>query len=387
MADDKTPYGSKPEPYGSTPPPSGRMSLPADPELPRLTGSAAAPETLRGRRIALGILLLLSFLTVARIAAPLWVGIAFGTMVAFVAQPGYRRLAALLGDRRPLAAAITTVLAGVLTAVAGTASVYLLTRELFALMARFQGPLNAHSIDGMFGARGGALLTRFGISRADAAARFARELETLAGYAAQAAGILLQTTTSAFLGLVIGLMTMYYVLLEWPRIPVHLERVLPLDPRHTRALVLEFRDVGRAAMVGTIATAALQGVLGGIGYALLGIPQAVTWALITAIASFLPVAGTFFVWVPMGIWLIAEGRLLAGVFMLIWGFFIVVGFVDYVVRPRMVRGHGSTNPLLMLIALLGGLEVFGLAGLLVGPILISLFLAILRIYEREVSLA
>lgn len=371
---------------GSTPPPSGRHSL-GDEELPRISGSVVAPETMRGRRIALGILLLLSFLTVARIAAPLWVGIAFGTMVAFVAQPIYRKLVVLLGDRRVLAASITTVFAGVVTAVVGTASVYLLTRELFALIVRFQGPLNARSIEAMMGSRGAALLTRFGINRADAAARIARELETLAGYAAQAAGILLQTTTSAFLGLVIGLMTMYYVLLEWPRIPVHLEKVLPLDPRHTRALVLEFRDVGRAAMVGTIATAALQGVLGGIGYALLGIPQAVTWALITAIASFLPVAGTFFVWVPMGIWLIAEGRLLAGVFMLIWGFFVVVGFVDYVVRPRMVRGHGSTNPLLMLIALLGGLEVFGLAGLLVGPILISLFLAILRIYEREVSLA
>jgi predicted PurR-regulated permease PerM len=138
-------------------------------------------------------------------------------------------------------------------------------------------------------------------------------------------------------------------------------------------------------MVGTIAPAVLQGILGWIGYGIVQLPQAFIWGLLTGIASFLPVAGTMLIWTPIGIYLIAEGRLLAGVFVLLWGLFIVVGMVDYVVRPRMVRGPGSTNPLLMLIALLGGIEVFGLAGLLVGPILLSLFLAILRIYEREVS--
>jgi predicted PurR-regulated permease PerM len=372
-------------PSEAPPPPSIPPASLSDEELPRLTMSVAAPELVRGRRVALGILLLLSSLAVARIAAPLWVGIAFGTMVAFVAQPGYRRLAYRLGNRRSLAAAMMTTLAGVITLLSGAAATYVLTRELFVLIARLQGRARAGSLEWILGETGMGLLAKLGIDRVQAGAWFSRQLEQLAGYAAQAAGVLLQTTTSALLGLVIGLMTMYYVLLEWRRIPVHLERVLPLDPRHTRALVLEFRDVGRAAMVGTIATALLQGILGWIGYGLVQLPQAFIWGLITGIASFLPVAGTMLVWTPIGIWLIAEGRLLAGVFVLLWGFFMVVGMVDYVVRPRMVRGHGSTNPLLMLIALLGGLDVFGLAGLLVGPILMSLFLAIMRIYEREVS--
>jgi predicted PurR-regulated permease PerM len=372
-------------PSDEPPPPSIPPSALSDEELPRIAVSAAAPETVRGRRVALGVLLLLSFLTVARIAAALWVGIAFGTMVAFVAQPSYRRLAYRLGNRRSLAAVLMTALAGVLTLVSGFFAIYILTRELFALIARIQGKTGAGSLDWILGDTGIRLLSKLGIDRVQAGAWYSRQLEQLAGYAGQAAGVLLQTTTGALLGLVIGLMTMYYVLLEWRRIPVHLERVLPLDPRHTRALVLEFRDVGRAAMVGTIATALLQGILSGIGYALVKIPQSVTWGLITGIASFLPVAGTMLVWTPIGLWLIAEGHPLAGIFVLMWGLFVVVGMVDYVVRPRMVRGHGSTNPLLMLIALLGGIEVFGLAGLLVGPILMSLFLAIMRIYEREVS--
>jgi predicted PurR-regulated permease PerM len=175
------------------------------------------------------------------------------------------------------------------------------------------------------------------------------------------------------------------VLLEWPRIPVHLERVLPLDPRHTRALVLEFRDVGRAAVIGTIGAAFVQGVLAGAGYAMIGVPRYLTWGIITALASFLPVVGTMLIWTPIGLYMLLIGRPFAGMFLLGWGMFMVVGLVDYVVRPRLVRGHGSTNPLLMLVALLGGIEVFGLAGVLVGPVIMSLFLAILRIYERDTA--
>ncbi|MBI2389865.1 MAG: AI-2E family transporter [Deltaproteobacteria bacterium] len=365
------------------PPPSdrSRISQQIDEELPKVAQSAAAPVTARGRRLALGVLLLLSFLMVARIAAPLWVGIAFGTMVAFVAQPTYRRLVVRLGHRRQLAAVITTVIVGVLTTVGGGLTVYLLTTELFSIIAKFQGQSGADWLPEPVV----QLFARFGVERAQVAARVSAELGKLAGYAAEVTAVLLQTTTSAFLELVIGLMTMYYVLLEWPRIPVHIERVMPLDPRHTRALILEFRDVGRAAMIGTLATALIQGTLGWIGYALAKFPQAFLWGMFTALASFLPVLGTFLVWLPIGIWLLATGRPLAGAFVLAWGFFIVVGLVDTYIRPRMVRGHGSTNQLLMLVALLGGLEVFGLAGLIVGPIFISLFLAILRIYEREIT--
>jgi predicted PurR-regulated permease PerM len=363
-----------------------RVSLQlSDTELPRLLASPVAPETKRGRRIALTFVVILCFLAVAWIASPIWVGLALGTVMAFTAQPIYRKLAGKNHEHRVLAAAVTTVVGGILTAALGAVCLYIVTRELILLVDLFQRKMASGSLSELIGDRSARALDHLGIHRAEAMAKIRHELSAATDYATGAVGVILQTTTSAVLGLIIALMTMYYVLLEWPRIAVRLERVLPLDPRHTRALMLEFRDVGRSSFVGTIATAIVQGTLGGIGYAIAGVSNAVTLAILTAVASFLPLVGTALVWAAVAVYLIATGQILAAVFVLVWGLLVVMALSDYVIRPRLVGGKDHGHPLLMLVALLGGIEVFGLAGLIVAPILMSLFLAALRIFERELD--
>jgi predicted PurR-regulated permease PerM len=363
-----------------------RVSLPlSDTELPRLMVAPVAPETKRGRRIALTIVVMGCFLAVAWIASPIWVGLALGTVMAFTAQPLYRKMAGKEHEHRVLAAAVTTLVGGVITAVLGAICIYVITRELILLVDLFQRKMASGSLDQLIGERSAHALEHLGIHRAQAMAKIRHELSAATDYATGAVGVILQATSSAVLGLIIALMTMYYVLLEWPTIAVRLERVLPLDPRHTRALMLEFRDVGRSSFVGTIATAIVQGTLGGIGYAIAGVSNAVTLAVLTALASFLPIVGTALVWAGVAVYLIATGEILPAGFVLAWGLLVVMALSDYVIRPRLVGGKDHGHPLLMLIALLGGIEVFGLAGLIVAPIMMSLFLAALRIFERELD--
>lgn len=358
---------------------------PPDSELPRISNNPVAPETRKGRRMALAILLMLSFLTVAWIASPLWVGIMLGTVMAFTAQPLYRKLAMKIGDRKLLAAGLVTALSGLVTAAIFVLALYVLSNELIMLAGLLQRKMASGSLAELIGERGARLVARAGLNSNDVMGHVRAELAAMSQHAATAAGAvgtILHTTTMALLSLVMGLLTMYYVLLEWPRLAARLEGVLPLDPKHTRMLILEFREVGKSSFVGTIATALVQGIFGWMGYAMASVPHAVTFGLLTAIASFLPLVGTALVWGTLPIYLIISGRLGAGVFVLVWGFFIVMGVSDYVIRPRLVgKGHG--HPLLMLVALLGGIEAIGLAGLIVAPIVMSLFLAVLRIYERE----
>lgn len=356
-----------------------------DTELPRISIGPIAPEERRGRRLALTILVTLSFLTVAWIASPLWVGIALGTMMAFTAQPFYRQISKRIHSRAG-SAGIVTVTTGLASAATLAATMWVLTNELFQLVAILQSKMATGSLADLIGERNTRLLEHLGFHRAEMMERLRREAGAAVEYATRAIGLILETTTGATLGLIIALMTMYYVLLEWAHIAVRLERVLPLDPRHTRALILEFRDVGRSSFVGTLATALVQGLLGGIGYAMLGIPNAVTFGLLTALASFVPLIGTAIVWGAVAIYLAVTDHLLAGIFLAVWGVVVVQALSDYVIRPRLVGKKGDGHPLLMLIALLGGIEVFGLAGLFVGPILMSLFLAALRIYERELEI-
>jgi predicted PurR-regulated permease PerM len=364
---------------------SVRNLVALDSELPQISDNPVAPKTVQKRRTALGVLLLLSFLAVAVLAAPVWVGIVLGALMAFTAQPFYRTLSARLGGRKRTAALATTLLTGSSCMALGSASAYVLTTELFGVLAVLQRRLESATLAGLIGDHAASFVVRLGLNEAQIVRGIQVELGRATSYATQAAAVVLQTGVTTVVGLVIGCITMYYVLIEWPRFPVRLERVLPLDPRHTRALVLEFRDIGRSALIGTMATAIVQGVLATIGYVIFGLPHAVTWGLCTAVASFLPVAGTSLVWVPVSLYFASQGAILHATLQGVWGLFLVIGVGDYVLRPWLVGRRGKGQPLLILVAALGGMQVFGLAGIVVGPVMMSLFLAILTIYEREVD--
>jgi len=353
-----------------------------DAELPRVLSGSPAPETRRSQRLALSVLLVGSFLVAAWIASGLWVGIALGTVMAFTAQPLFRSLSHRLGDRRHLAAAIATACMGLVAGGLGALFLYVAVDQLVTIGALIEHKLQAGSLVAMVGEPAARLIDKLGMSRAMVMGRIHHGLEAGSGYAAVWAATVLQEATGAVLGLVMALLTMFYVLLEWRALIVRIERVLPLNPRHTRALILEFRQVGRGVLVGTVASAAVQGALAWVGYAVLGVPQALTWGLATLFASFLPVVGTAMVWGPIGAYLILDGRPFAGVSVLVWGVLVVMMATDYVIRPRLI-GRKAGHPLLVMFALLGGIEVLGLAGLIVAPILMSFFLAVLRIYERE----
>ena len=361
------------------PPP---LRLPSDAELPRVPTPIPLEAAKKHTRIvALGIVVLLTFLGVARLVAPMWAGIAIGTAMAFTAQPLFRWLCERSGKRRWLAALTTTLTAGLATVVFGGGILYLLGREAVTVGAMLQDKLKSGSPEALLGARGARFAERFGLHRATAMHDLRDKVEHATGALAQSAGAILQLTGAVILGLLIALLTMYYVLMEWRTLAVRIERVMPLDPRHTRALILESRDVARSAMLGTVVTALVQGVLAGGAFAVAGVPHPITFGVLTFVGSFLPAIGTAFVWLPVGVILIATGSVVAGVAVLLWSVLVVVGVCDYVVRPRLVGKE--EHPLLTLLALLGGLEVFGLGGLLVGPILMALFVAALRIYERE----
>lgn len=355
--------------------------LSAHPTLPD-----PAPYVPRTRKGALVAVVTISFALAAWVASPLWVPVLVGFVMALSAQQPYRMLARRFGARHARAAAgAVTLASGVLVATIGTIVLFSLTQELMKIVAHLDANARSgnESLAGLVGTRGAHAIAELGVDTARLYRWLRHELDAAANYAAAMGAVVLRTTSFALLGLVVALMTMYYVLLEGPSLARRIERVSPLEPRHTRTLLVEAREVGRTAFIGTIATAGVQGLIAGVGYAVLGVPQPVTWALATALASFLPIVGTAFVWMPVTGYLLVEGHPARALLLAIWGIVAITGIADYVIRPRIVGGGGHGHPLLTLLALLGGIEVLGLAGLLVAPIVMSVFVAAFRLYERE----
>lgn len=356
------------------------VSTSTQPTLPN-----AASYVPRTRRWALVAVVVVSFAAAAWVAHPLWVAILLGVVMAISAQKPYEALVRRFGPKRAAwAAAIVTLGSGIVLSIVGTLVVLTFTSELMKLVQHIDSHGQSGSLAGLIGERGARGLEDLGMDTQRVYAWARHELEAAASYMATLAALVVRTTSYALLALVVALMTMYYVLGEGPQLARRIERIAPLEPRHTRALIMEAREVGRDAFLGTLATAVIQGLLAGIGYTVLGVPQPVTWALATALASFVPVIGTLIVWVPISGWLLMDGHPVRAVLMVLYGIVIVTSLADYVIRPRIVGARGHNHPLLTLIALLGGIEVFGLAGLIIAPIVMSVFVAAFRIYEREV---
>jgi predicted PurR-regulated permease PerM len=205
-----------------------------------------------------------------------------------------------------------------------------------------------------------------------------------ASWLAQYFGVVAGATLGGALTLFFTVMTTFFVLRHWPELLSRAERMLPLHPKHTRVVMWEFQKVGKEVFIGTMLTGLAQGLLAGVGYGIAGASEVALLAMLTAICSLVPAVGTLLVWVPVGVGLLVTGHPGAGVFELLWGSLVVVGLSDYVIRPTLVGGHGHVPTLLTFISLFGGVEVFGLLGLIIGPVIASVALALLRTYDREI---
>jgi predicted PurR-regulated permease PerM len=320
---------------------------------------------------------------IAWIAMPVSVGILLGTLVAFIVQPAYERLVPRIGRT---AASLSCVFASALGLVAAFGGLgWLFVENGSGLARQLIDALGPGGGANRVAAAVGHLTARFGVPPDELSARMRGLAEEAAARAGTIAEQIIATTTSSILGLFFAMLTMHFILRHWQRAATRAQDVLPLRPEYTRALFEEFRRAGRTTLLGTVVTGLAQGALATLGYAISGMPKALFFGAATAVASLIPAVGSMLVWVPAGVVLLLTGHVLGGIVELMWGATFIVGVSDYVIRPRLVGGEAELPALVTFTALFGGVDVFGLKGLIVGPMLMSLAIAVLRLYVREVA--
>jgi predicted PurR-regulated permease PerM len=312
---------------------------------------------------------------------PIGLGILIGTLLAFLAQPACKRLTAWIGARWAVLA--TVVVSGFAVAATLGGLGWLFVARGTVLATRLVEAVGPPGLVDSVVTRAGGFTARFGVS-SDQLRDHVRGLAVDAASSAERiAAALASTTASALLGLLFAMLAMHYILRNGERVSQRIADVVPLRPAYTVALVAEFRRVGRATLLGSVVTGIVQGGFATIGFWIAGVPEPLFFGAATALASFVPVAGVLLVIVPTSIGLAVTGHVVSSIIAIGWGLVFVVGVSDYVIRPRLVRGEAKVPSIVTLAALLGGVEVLGLQGLLVGPVLMALAIAVVQLYAAE----
>jgi predicted PurR-regulated permease PerM len=210
----------------------------------------------------------------------------------------------------------------------------------------------------------------------------AEEASAAGAKTAAAVGVAARATGSLLFQAVMMLIAFYFLLLHGAELVAWLDQVLPLPHRQTRELLAEFKTVSYAVVVSTVVTAAVQTVAALIGFYIARVPYALFFASVTFFVAFVPVIGAAFVSLLAALILFTTGHPYMALFLATWGL-VVVGLVDNLVKPLLIRSGMKMSGALVFFALVGGVAAFGTAGLLIGPLVVAFFLALLRIYQRD----
>jgi predicted PurR-regulated permease PerM len=175
---------------------------------------------------------------------------------------------------------------------------------------------------------------------------------------------------------------LFFVLRDGNAMLEQLIRVLPFGDARERALFAKFAEVSRATIKGTVMIGIVQGVMGGILFASLGIKGAIFWGVVMVFLSVLPLIGASLVWIPAAIFLLVSGAYMKAAIMVFVGT-VVIGLTDNLLRPMLVGRDTKMPDYIILLSTLGGLSVFGISGFVIGPIIAALFLSVWAMFAEE----
>jgi predicted PurR-regulated permease PerM len=180
----------------------------------------------------------------------------------------------------------------------------------------------------------------------------------------------------------IALITVFFLFRDGKRVIRRISGLMPLSPEQADRFLHGISDAIVANVYGMAAVGAAQGILTAIALRICSFSSSTLLGLLAAVCSLIPIVGAGLVWAPAGIYLLISGHLGKGIFVLIWGAF-VISSVDNVIRPLVIKGRVQVHPLLLLFALIGGAQAFGLIGIFLGPVLLSVISVLLKILFEE----
>jgi predicted PurR-regulated permease PerM len=322
--------------------------------------------------------------------APFGTPLVWAAIVGIATFPLYERLRGRFRGRDGAASAVMTLLVllvfvlptvGLVVLLAGEASDAYRVLESAAQSGKVPGvdAIRAHPSVAPWIAGGESLLQRFGVDiGADLLPAAKKAVSSLLGFAS---GLLKNVFISLF-HLLLMLIILFFIYRDGRRLEKEFWSVIPLPGEDKKTLKEHLSRVLTAAVIGILGTCIVQGILGGIGFWIGGLPSPVLFGSLMAIAALVPFVGTAMFWLPGGIYLLLAGKTAKGIFLLAWGV-LVVGSADNIIRPLFIGGRADLPVSLMALGAIGGFAAFGLMGVVIGPVILSLSLVLFGMYKAR----
>ena len=333
--------------------------------------------------IALAVVLAIALYLCWLMVQPFTNVILWASVLAIVFYPMHRRIRARVGS--PTGAAILSMLlVVVLILLPATFITIAVVRELAGAADNLQGGVqrlsNASTIPGL-----GWLLDRIrGYADIDAVAAqkfLAERLKGLGGALAASTLVVVGGAVGAIVQMLLVVFTLFYLFRDGDRIRRALYDVLPLERIQMHDITARTSDVIAATIYGVLVISVIQGTLGTLIFWMLGLPSPLLWGVVMFFLSMIPMAGAFLVWVPAAIYLGLTGAYVKATILVVWGL-LVIGSIDNFLSPRLVGRRARLHELLIFFAVLGGLEVFGVLGVVLGPVVVAITLALIEMLRQ-----
>ena len=323
-----------------------------------------------------GVVVLLGYFLL-QMFAPFLGPLGWAAVLSIFVYPWHEKLAARYGNGR--AAALSTLTVTVLIVGPG---LVLLTAFVQESRAALTG-LDREALTGQL-----AVIERAwnrvrglipGAATADLGTLIHEAVSRAGGFLAARIGGLLADLVVLLFQLFVTLFGLFFFLRDADTIMREMRRALPFEDLRRERMIRQTRDLVYASIAAGLLIASLQGLAGGLVFAVLGLGAPVFWGVIMGFLALLPFVGTWIVWLPAAIWLMATGHVAKGVTLALLGG-VVVGSIDNILRPAILSGRAQMNGLLMFISLLGGVSVFGLLGLVLGPLVTAIVTGLFDAY-------
>ena len=324
------------------------------------------------------------------IISPFLKAITWAAILAIIVYPVYAWLNKLLRGRSTLAALIVTILIIFLIVFPAMRISIFLTQEAKELAITVRTYMNGSEFEAW---RGNPWVQEFlklwekismelAFFKIDLRKAVVEGVQLASGFLVSHAGNIAQNVFIFTLNILIALFSFFFLIRDGKEISERIRSLLPMDQEHKEHLFQNIINALFGVIHGALITAMTQGLLAGLAYWFLGVPFAVLLGVATAFTALFPIGGSSLVWIPVTIYLFSQGTYVQGTILLAWGAGIVGG-IDNVLKPLLIGNRLRLPTFFLFFSLLGGLSLFGVLGIVLGPVLFALLAALLDLYIKD----